>query len=268
MSNTYWGVRPTRVHDFTTDTSSGRSPLARVGPWWGHAGTNGSEGWQSSTSQNEVLLSSAAVPRETTDMTAVDELWYLSDVAAQQAERTYHDLAEDHEGYMEFTRTRRVSRPRFRTVAERTEENGLPYGAHVVVYRDSGELLLVRHADVDMWVLPGGQVDDEDRAADGENGDVDDHHAFRAAAERELVEEAGVDAAFDGLAMLARVEFHCDGHTTWGVLPIYAGEATSTELTVDDPDDEITDAAWFDELPEDARDRDQLLRWRERHFGE
>lgn len=187
-------------------------------------------------------------------MTAVDELWYLSDVATQQAEQTYHRLAEDHEGYMEFTRTRRVSRPRFRTVAERTRDNGLPYGAHVLVYRESGELLLVRHAAVDMWVLPGGEIDGEE--------------SFRAAARRELNEEAGVDADFDGLAMLARVEFHCDGHSTWGVLPIYEGAAASTDLTVEDPDEEITDADWFADLPEDARDRDQLLRWRERRFGD
>jgi 8-oxo-dGTP diphosphatase len=185
-------------------------------------------------------------------MTAVDELWYLSDVAAQQAEQTYHRLAEDYESVLEFTRTRRISRPRFRTIAERTSENGLPYGAHAIVYRDTGELLLVRHDAVDMWVLPGGEVDGSE--------------SFREAARRELTEEAGIDAAFDGLAMLGRVEFHCDGHTTWGVLPIYAGEASAVTLTVDDPDGEITDADWFAELPEDARDRDQLTRWRRRRF--
>jgi 8-oxo-dGTP diphosphatase len=187
-------------------------------------------------------------------MTAVDELWFLSDVAGQQAERTYHRLAERADDTLEFTRTRGVSRPRFRTVAERTEANGLPYGAHVIVYRESGELLLVRHAAVDMWVLPGGGVDGSE--------------SFREAARRELTEEAGIDAEFDGLAMLARVEFHCDGHETWGVLPIFAGAARSTQLSVEDPDGEITDAAWFDELPEDARDRDQLRRWREYRFGD
>lgn len=187
-------------------------------------------------------------------MTAVDDLWYLSDVAAQQAEQTYHRLAEAAEDPLEFTRTRRVSRPRFRTVAERTKANGLPYGAHVVVYRDGGDLLLVRHDAVDMWVLPGGEVDGEE--------------SIPAAARRELTEEAGIDATFDGLAMLARVEFHCDGTTTWGVLPIYAGEAESEELTVADPDGEITDADWFGELPADARDRDQLRRWREQRLEE
>lgn len=181
-------------------------------------------------------------------MTSLDDLWYLGDVARQQAEQTYHELARRHDDVLEFTRRRRVSRPRFRTVADRIRENGLPYGAHTVVYRDSGELLLVRHDDVDMWVLPGGEVDG------GES--------FRAAARRELAEETGVEADFDGLGMLARVEFRCDDHHTWGVLPIFEARAQTTSLTVDDPDEEITDARWFADLPEDARDRDQLLRWR------
>jgi len=91
---------------------------------------------------------------------------------------------------------------------------------------------------------------------------VDGDESFRAAARRELMEEAGVDAAFEGLALLGRVEFRCEDHHTWGVLPIYQARAETTDLTVDDPDGEITDARWFDELPEDARDRDQLRRWR------
>lgn len=185
-------------------------------------------------------------------MTSFDELWYHADAAAQQAEQTYHRVSEAHEDYVEFTRRRRVSRPRFRTVAERTKDNGLPYGAHVLVHREDGRLLLVRHDAVDMWVLPGGEVDGEE--------------SFRAAARRELGEEAGIDAAFDGLGMLARVEFRCDGNETWGVLPVFQGRARSTDLTVDDPDGEITDADWFDDLPEDTRDRAEIQRWRERRF--
>ncbi len=187
-------------------------------------------------------------------MTTVDDLWYLGDVARQQAERTYHDVAEGHDEFLECTRKRHVSRPRFRTVAERIRDNGLPYGAHTITYRDSGELLLVRHDDVDMWVLPGGETDGDE--------------SFRAAARRELREEAGVEATFEGLGLLGRVEFHCDEHHTWGVLPIYAARADDTDLSVDDPDGEITDARWFDELPDDARDRDQLLRWRRERLGE
>ncbi|MFB6188922.1 MAG: NUDIX hydrolase [Halapricum sp.] len=182
-------------------------------------------------------------------MTAVDNLWYLADEADQQAERTYHELQSAHENATEFSKTRWVSRPRFRTIAERVGENGLPYGAHSIVTRDSDELLLVRHRAVDMWVLPGGEVDG------GE--------PFAAAARRELREEAGITATFDGLALLGRVEFHGDGHTTWGVLPIYEANAETTELSVEDPDGEIVDAQWFETLPEDTRDRRVLRSWQQ-----
>jgi len=182
-------------------------------------------------------------------MTSFDELWYLADAAAQQAEQTYHRIAEAHEDFIEFTRNRRVSRPRFRTVAERTKDNGLPYGSHVLVHRPDGRVLLVRHDVVDMWVLPGGEVDGDE--------------SFREAARRELGEEAGIDATFDGLGMLARVEFRCDGNSTWGVLPVFQGRARSTTLEVADPDGEISEARWFDTLPEDARNRDKIEEWRQ-----
>lgn len=186
-------------------------------------------------------------------MTSFDELWYVADAAAQQAEQTYHRIADAHEAYVEFTRTRRVSRPRFRTVAQRTKENGLPYGSHVLVHREDGRILLVRHEAVDRWVLPGGGVDGEE--------------SFRAAARRELGEEAGIEATFDGLGMLARVEFRCDGNFTWGVLPVFQACARSTELEVRDPDGEISDARWFEELPEDTRDRAEIAEWREKRLG-
>lgn len=187
-------------------------------------------------------------------MTTVDDLWYLGDGARQRAEQTFHDVTNRHDGYLEFTRHRRVSRSHFRTLAQRIKENGLPYGAHTVVSRDSGELLLVRHDDVDMWVLPGGEVDPDE--------------SFLEAARRELGEEAGIGATYEGLGLLAQVEFQCDDHHTWGVLPIYQASAMDTELSIADPDGEIIDAKWFDELPEDARDRDQLRRWRRKHFDE
>lgn len=183
----------------------------------------------------------------------VNDLWYLADTAEQQAEQTYHRLAEAYESYREFETTKRVPRRRFETVARRIKRNGAPYGAHTLTYRESGELLLVRHEGVDLWVLPGGQADGDER--------------FRDAAQRELREEAGIEAEYDGLGMLGRVFFRSDGYSTWGVLPIFEGEArTDREPSVEDPDDEISAARWFDELPEDTRDREQLDRWRERHL--
>lgn len=185
-------------------------------------------------------------------MTSVDELWFRADEAAQQAERTYHDLLGAHDDLVEFETNKHVSRRRFRTVTERIRDNGAPYGAHTLAYRDDGELALVRHDAVDLWVLPGGESkDDED---------------FRAAAERELAEEAGIEADYDGLGLLGRVEFRTGEHTTWGVLPVFEARAVSTDLVVADPDDEISRAAWFVDLPPDTRDREELLAWRDHRF--
>jgi ADP-ribose pyrophosphatase YjhB (NUDIX family) len=178
-------------------------------------------------------------------MTAVDTLWYLADEARREAERTYHRLAGDA---LEFETTRGVSRNRFRTVAERIERNGAPFGTQTLVV-DDGRLLLVYHAGVDMWVLPGGET------RPGES--------FREGAARELREEAGIAADYEGLGLLGRVRFRCDGHTTWGVLPVFAAEPVGTDLSVEDPDDEISDARWFpaDDLPADTRDREHILDW-------
>ncbi|WP_276273940.1 NUDIX hydrolase [Haloarcula litorea] len=186
-------------------------------------------------------------------MTTVDDLWYLADVASQQAEQRYHDLRDRHDAAVEFTRHRRVTRPRFRRVAEAARDHGAPFGSHTLAYRPSGDLLLVRHEGVDKWVLPGGELDG------GES--------FREAALRELREEGGIDATIEGLGLLGRVEFHCDGNRTWGVLPVYEARATTTDPSVEDPDHEISAARWFDELPEDTRDREEILRWRDRRFG-
>jgi 8-oxo-dGTP diphosphatase len=184
-------------------------------------------------------------------MTALDDLWYLAERASQQAAQAYHGFLDRHEGgFYETTHDKYVSRRRFRVLAERIRDTGAPYGVHTVVYQPSGEILLVRHEGVDMWVLPGGGLDG--------------HETFREAAERELTEEAGVDVAYDGLGMLSRVEIRSGEHHTWGVLPVYAARAESTEPVVRDPDEEISEARWFDRLPEDTRDREDLLAWRER----
>ncbi|WP_255152607.1 NUDIX domain-containing protein [Halorarius halobius] len=180
----------------------------------------------------------------------LDRLWYLADEARQQAEQARHRLASRHDPDLEPAYTKRVSRRRFRTLAERITRTGAPYGAHTLVYKPSGELLLVRHEGVDMWVLPGGGIDD------GET--------FREAAERELAEEAGVDVEYDGLGMLGRVDVRAADHETWGVLPVFAAAARTTDPEVSDPDGEISEARWFADLPEDTRDRADIRAWRDR----
>jgi 8-oxo-dGTP diphosphatase len=183
-------------------------------------------------------------------MTTVDDLWYLATRANQRAERAHHRLTDAHDDFLERRHSRRVSRSRFRTLAERIAEFGAPYGAHSVVYRPSGELLLVWHGGVEMWVVPGGEPDSDE--------------SFRRAAERELAEEAGVEARYDGLAMNVRVELHCDDYETWGVLPLFEARVED-EVTPEpaDPDGEVTDADWFEDLPENTRDREDLRAWRE-----
>ncbi|MFB6301131.1 MAG: NUDIX hydrolase [Halobacteriales archaeon] len=181
-------------------------------------------------------------------MTSVNHLWYLGHQAAQRSEQIYHRLDDRYDGYMEPTHHRSVSRRRFETLTNRILESGVPYGAHTLVYRPTGELLLVRHEGVDQWVLPGGGI---------RHGET-----YRDAAERELHEEAGVEASFDGLAMLTRVEIHCEDTDCWGVVPIFEAKARSDDLEVADPDDEISAADWFRRLPDDTRDRKDLQAWR------
>ena len=183
----------------------------------------------------------------------MDDLWFLADEAEQMAEQAAHELGERHDDYLEPSLTRSVSRPHFRRAVERAKETGAPYGVHTIVYRESGDLLLVRHEHVEKWVLPGGAVDD------GES--------FREAAERELAEEAGVEVAFDGLGMLVSVDIRCDGHDVWGVIPVYAAKAQTYEPSVSDPDEEITRAKWFSDLPADTRDRAILQDWRQQYLS-
>lgn len=175
---------------------------------------------------------------------------YLADEAARQAEVVRHRLRARHDDYLRPTRVRTVTRSRFRTLARRTAATGTPFGAHTVVYRDDGRVLLVRHEGVDMWVVPGGGVGEDER--------------LREAARRELREEAGIGADYEGLALLTRVEFRTDGHEAWGVLPVFAARAAETDTEVRDPDDEISEARWFADLPPDTRDREDIQAWRDR----
>lgn len=183
-------------------------------------------------------------------MTSIDDLWFLADTASQRAEQAAHQLRTRYDDYLGKRQSRRVSRRRFRTLAERIRLSGAPYGAHTIVHREDGDVLLVRHDGIDQWVLPGGEVARDE--------------TFREAARRELAEEAGIEAEYDGLALLVTVEIESDGHETWGVMPIFEAQARNERTVIDDPDGEISDARWFTTVPPDSRDRPYLNAWREK----
>lgn len=187
-------------------------------------------------------------------MTSIDDLWFLADEAKRSAERADHDVRRRYDPDLEFDKRHRVSRQRFRTLARRIVETGTPYGAHGIVRRSDGAVLLVRHEDVDMWVLPGGEVQDDE--------------PYRETVRREVDEEAGVRVRIDGLAILSRVEVVTEGHRTWGVLPVFSARPESTATSVGDPDGEISAARWFDRLPDDTRDREDIRAWRARFDGD
>ncbi len=188
-------------------------------------------------------------------MTTVDDLWFAADEADQRAEQVAHRLDRRHDDYLEVTHHEHVSRRRFRTLAERIQRTGSPYGAHTVVYRPSGALLLVYHDAVGKWVLPGGGVDGDE--------------SLREAAARELREEADVTGDYEGLGIFTRVEVRSGDYDTWGVMPVYRARADGdAEPAATDPDGEISEARWFHDLPADTRDREDLVAWRERYLGQ
>ncbi|MFB6221717.1 MAG: NUDIX hydrolase, partial [Halolamina sp.] len=112
------------------------------------------------------------------------------------------------------------------------------------VVDDDGRVLLVYDEDDDCWVVPGGTVQP------GE--------ALREAIVRELKEEAGVE--IEPKRPHSLIEVVCtDGEREMGfnVVGFGAEPVTTrigTDLGVDD--ESITDAAWFDELPENLFERD------------
>lgn len=184
----------------------------------------------------------------------IDDLWFLASRAEQTAEQTYHRLGDRYEVPVEFERTHRVSRRRFRDLARRVASCGAPFGVQTAVRGPEDALLLVRHEGADMWVLPGG--------------DVDGDESPRETARRELREEAGIAAEYAGLAWLTRVRFEHDHRSTWGVLPVFEAEpAVDADPEARDPDGEISAARWFSDLPEDTRDRADICTWRARSQG-
>jgi 8-oxo-dGTP diphosphatase len=108
-------------------------------------------------------------------------------------------------------------------------------GAAVVVWDDTGRLLLIKRAKgatkPGLWAIPAGYVDYGEEV--------------RAAAARELLEETGIEAEVGGVVWVAS-NFHDPGKLTVGIW--FAGTVTGGQLQAGDDAEE---AAFFalDSLP-------------------
>jgi len=114
------------------------------------------------------------------------------------------------------------------------------------VTNDADEILLTREARApETWILPGGGHEP------GES--------FAETAKRELREEAGVDVAVTGVWRAVRKRFVHREEPAWrGYLLelFFRAEPVSGEARADpargDADEEVLEARWFDEVPENA----------------
>jgi 8-oxo-dGTP pyrophosphatase MutT (NUDIX family) len=103
----------------------------------------------------------------------------------------------------------------------------------IINYDDTGRILLVKHADTDLWVAPGGAIEPGETPAD--------------AAVREMWEETGlwikpvrILGAYGGPEFVVR---YANGDRTSYVMTIFEGRILAGELHSDA--DETADLAYF-----------------------
>ena len=103
----------------------------------------------------------------------------------------------------------------------------------IVSFDDAGRVLLVKHRDTELWVVPGGAIEPEEIPADS--------------AIREMWQETGLTVELLGiLGVYGGPEFvveYSDGDKTSYVMTVFEGRVTGGKL--DPVDDESTDAAYF-----------------------
>lgn len=133
----------------------------------------------------------------------------------------------------------RVSPARFDTVSE-SEAARSGWVVLAFAFDETGRVLLVDEPWADGWLAPGGARKPDE--------------SLRDAVVRELREETGVE--IDPVAPRAVDEFRFvnddTGETCGWEMVFFEAEASNTQVA-DDPglaDEEITDARWFDGLPE------------------
>lgn len=120
-----------------------------------------------------------------------------------------------------------------------------------LVYNDEGRLLLLKHAGEPGWLQPGGMV---------ERGE-----SLETALKREIREETGVEAAVEDPFFVRRGEYICEGDEITWYSTLFFAEAVEpsigNELGIED--EEIVDAQWFLELPDQLHELASRDRFRE-----
>lgn len=136
--------------------------------------------------------------------------------------------------------------------AKRRVEKDLEYGIGVLVYNteEDIEVLLIENDWSSKWLMPGGGVEE------GEG--------FEDAAVREVREETGVEITPDRPLRIEK-QYICHGEKPpiENYSLIYSAEADSREIEQGSniEGEEIKSAKWFNELPEQTRDRELIRRF-------
>lgn len=132
--------------------------------------------------------------------------------------------------------------------AKKRIEDGLKHAIGVVIYNsDNEEILLVKNRWSNGWVIPGGGVEPEED--------------FEDAVIREVEEETGIEVEPSKPLRIEKQEMHCnDRDPVSNYFIIYLAQPNSREVgkELGKDDNEIEEAEWFKEIPENTQHREAL----------